>query len=141
MVELRLEAPGWLSWAWVSWCLALGLCLWFGCALEAGYRLALLAGVAWFGVRGYTQLRPRGHAGRLRWEADGRWWLDRGPGFVTYVQPDPPRRLGAMIWVRWRSRPGGRYFHADGIVVEPKALPALKARTHFSGPSRRRSTP
>lgn len=140
-MELRLEAPRALAWCWALWSLALALGIWWGCDLGAGQRLALVAAVAVVGWRGCAHLRCSGGPRRLRWESDGRWRLEFAPGRMIYVQPAPLRRLGAMIWIRWREGPGGQYFHADGIVVEPKALPALKARTHFAGPSRQRSTP
>jgi len=139
-VELGLEPPRWLAWSWLLWCVALGLGLWLGCDLDAGCRAALAAAVAVARWQGYRQLRRSGVSRRLRWEPDGRWRLDGDAGPVTYVQPGPPRRLGAMIWIRWREEPGGRYFRADGIVVEPKARSALKARTNVAGPSWRRST-
>ena len=117
-MELRLETPRALAWSWALWCLALALGVWWGCALCTVPRLALVAVVAVAGWRGVAQLRRSGEPRRLRWESDGRWRLEAAPGNVVYVQPDPPRRLGAMIWIRWREGAGGRYFHADGIVVE-----------------------
>jgi hypothetical protein len=139
-VELRLEGARWLAWTWALWCFALGLAVWAGVDLDAGTRLALIAVVAVMGWRGFRSLRRRGESRRLHWEPDGRWRLEDGREPVTYVQPGAPRRLGAIVWISWRQGSRERYFHADGIVVEPKSLTALKARTKFAGQSRCRST-
>ncbi len=141
-MELSLSGSRGLACGWVLWCLALALGLWLGCALPAGWRLGLVAVVALAGWRGYLRLRRPEEGRSLRWEADGRWRVEGGSGPGAYVQPGRLRRLGRVVWIGW---PGngttGRYFHADGVLVEPKALAALKGRVKFAGPSRRRSSP
>lgn len=130
---------------WVLWCLALAAGLWAGCALAAWLRLGLVALVLSAGWIGARQLRRGAGALRLAWEPDGRWRMHDGSGAGSYVQPDPPRRLGPILWVRWRGGRGARYLHADGIPVEPKALRTLKARMRLAEPvqgtmTRRRDT-
>lgn len=98
------------------------------------YRLALVALAASFAWGGFRHLGRHGPVARLCWLGDGRWRLDDAGGRTTYVEPLAPRRLGMLLWLSWREVPGGRYFHADGASVEPKALPALKARMKLAGP-------
>jgi hypothetical protein len=120
---------------WVLWCLALAAGLWVGCALSAWLRLALaflVLAAGWFGAR---QLRRGAGALRLVWEPDGRWRVHGGSSAGSYVQPDPPRRLGPILWVGWSDGRGARYLHADGIPVEPMALRTLKARMRLAEPA------
>ena len=120
---------------WILWCLALAAGLWVGCALATWLRLALAALVlsaGWFGAR---QLRRGAGALRLVWEPDGRWRVYGGSGAGSYVQPDPPRRLGPILWISWPGGRGARYLHADGIPVEPMALRTLKARMRLAEPA------
>jgi hypothetical protein len=121
--------------AWLLWCLALAAGLWTGCALAVWLRLGLIALVLSAGWLGVRQLRRGAGALRLVWEPDGRWRVYSGPSAGTYVQPDAPRRLGPLLWVSWRGGRRGRYLHADGIPVEPKALRTLKARMRLAEPA------
>ena len=120
---------------WVLWCLALAAGLWLGCALAAQLRLGLAALVVSAGWLGALQLRRGAGALRLVWEPDGRWRVYGGSSAGTYVQPEPPRRLGPILWVSWRGGRGARYLHADGIPVEPMALRTLKARMRLAAPA------
>ena len=118
--------------AWVLWCLALAAGLWLGCALAAQLRLGLVALVLCAGWAGARQLRRGAGALRLVWEPDGRWRVYGASGADSYVQTDPPRRLGPLLWVSWRGGRGARCLHADGIPVEPMALRTLKARMRLA---------
>lgn len=95
----------------------------------------------WAGWRGALRLLHRGPAGRLLWEADGRWRFESGSQPGAYVQPGPIRRLGPIVWISWPGVGSGRNFHADGLCVEPKALAALQARVKFNGPVSHRRSP
>jgi hypothetical protein len=120
---------------WALWCLALAAGLWLGCALAGWMRLGLAAlalSAGWLGAR---QLGRGAGALRLVWEPDGRWRVYGASGTDSYVQTDPPRRLGPLLWVSWRGGRGARYLHADGIPVEPMALRTLKARMRLAAPA------
>jgi hypothetical protein len=138
-VELELHGSPRLAVLWALWALALAAALWTGCALPWWSRLGLAGlalGAGWRGV--LSLLGRRGLAahrttnGRLRWERDGRWWHQSGALEGTYVQPDPPQRLGSLLWLRWREQGRRRYLLFDARTAEPRALARLKARMKFT---------
>ena len=92
--------------------------------------------LVWAPWRGAVLLLARGPAAcvRLRWEADGRWWLQERSGGAHYVQPGPPRSLGALVWISWREGGGRRHLVIDGGTMEPNAFRRLKARLKFANP-------
>lgn len=131
-LELELRGSRRLAAAWALWSLALAAGLLIGCALPWWCRLGLSALAAGAGWRGALTLLSAG--GLLRWEADGRWRHAEPALPAAYVQPGPLQRLGLILWLRWPTSGGHRYFPVDGSGVEPKAWRALKARMKFSGP-------
>lgn len=120
---------------WLLWCLALAAGLWLGCALPTWLRLGLAALVVSAGWLGARQLRRGAGALGLLWEPDGRWRVYGASGADSYVQTEPPRRLGPILWVSWRAHGATRYLHADGVPVEPKALRTLKTRMRLAEPA------
>ena len=126
---------------WALWCLALAAGLWAGCALVPWLRFGLAALMLPVGGLGARHLRRGAGAARLVWEADGRWRLQGGSHPGSYVEPDPPRRLGPILWISWRGGRGAGYLHADGIRVEPIALRALKGRMRLAEPVGHRRSP
>lgn len=139
-VEIEQSGSLRLSLGWALWCLALTMGLWFGCALPWWIRLGLsqlALGAGWCGASVLLGRRA-GTNGRVRWQADGRWWFAQqgcqGAGQGVYVQPGSVCRLGGFLWLRWRDSSGWRYFVADGGNMEPMALARLKARMKFTRP-------
>ena len=126
---------------WALWCLALAAGLWAGCALAPWLRFGLAALMLPVGGLGARHLRRGAGALRLVWQSDGRWRIHGGSGAGSYVQPDPPRRLGPILWVSWPGGRGASYLHADGIRVEPIALRALKGRMRLAEQVGRRRSP
>jgi hypothetical protein len=132
--------------AWVLWCLALAA---FG--LLATFR-GWSAGGAWpWALGGLASLLPlalalpgwRWLAGvgprapqRLRWEADGRCWLQEKGGWSGYVTFAPPRQLGPWFWLQGCGPQGRCEFLLDGTRMEPNAVRALKARVGHRAPTR-----
>ncbi|MBS0388652.1 MAG: hypothetical protein JSR15_09240 [Proteobacteria bacterium] len=139
-LEFELRGSPRLAAAWVSWCGALALGLWLGCDLPGWWRLALVLMTtiaAWQGARGLL-----GCCGRVRCELDGRWRYGYPAARPAYVQADPPRCLGPVLWLRWPARGRGhRYWIIDAACVEPNAWRAIKARMRFPGPVRRDHSP
>lgn len=102
----------------------------FGSALALALRLALALLVLALGWRGVALLRARRphDIQHLDWLPDGRWRLRERGGRERYVEPGPPRRLGALLWLRWRAEGQHRLLIVDGAVVEPNQWRRLKAR-------------
>jgi hypothetical protein len=137
-VTIELRGSPRLALAWALWCLGLGASLWAGCSLPgwacSGLDL-LLAALAW---RGAALLLGRGAQGgpqRLRWESDGRWWHERDPDPGVYVELDPPRRLGRLVWLRWAGPQGPGWWCLDGATMEPNAWARLQARMRLQVPA------
>ena len=131
-LEFELRGSPRLAAAWALWCGALALGLWLGCDLPAWYRLGLVlmtAVAARQGARSLLACR-----GRVRCGPDGRWQY-AGPGATAaYVQADPPRCLGPVLWLRCPARGRAHRFVAvDAACVEPNAWRAIKARMRFPG--------
>jgi hypothetical protein len=123
-----------LAAAWVLWCLALAVGLVAGTSLAMPLRagLGLLLPVpACLGVRLLLARQPH-DIGRLRWQADGRWWLQDRRGRCAYVQPQPPQRLGSLLWFRWQEAGRRRVLIIDGTTVEPNQWRRLKAGLQFA---------
>jgi hypothetical protein len=78
--------------------------------------------------------RRAGDIGHLCWQGDGRWLLRNRRGRSAYVQPDRPRRLGTLLWLRWSSAGRRRILIIDGALVEPNAWRRLKATLKFTTP-------
>jgi hypothetical protein len=120
--------------AWALWCLALGMSIARGTDLPVVLRAGLLLPTLALGVGGVRLLRARQPSDirRLRWQSDGRWWLQERCGRCAYVQPQSPQRLGALLWLRWREGGRRRILIIDGAVVEPNDWRRLKARLKFA---------
>ncbi|HVN99555.1 MAG TPA: hypothetical protein VMT49_05900 [Steroidobacteraceae bacterium] len=131
-LEFETRGSPRLAVVWSLWCAALGLGLWLGCDLPRWCRLALELPVLqalWRGAGALLHGRVR-----LRCGPDGRWrCADPRPG-APYVQADPPRVLGPLLWLRWPSPAGrDRYQSVDRPGVEPNTWRAIKARMRFPG--------
>lgn len=89
--------------------------------------LAML--VAGLGFQGVRVLRGRGPGAiqALAWHSDGRWWLQDRSGREVYVQPQPSRCWGPLLWLRWHCEGRRRLLIIDGAVVEPNQWRRLKA--------------
>ena len=126
--------------------MALGASLWLGCALPGWARVGLELFVLALTWRGAARLLGRGGGapwagGRLRWEPDGRWWYESARQQGSYVHSDPPRRLGALLWLRWTGAQGPQRCCLDGAAMELKAWALLKARMKLSAPAGRLRSP
>jgi hypothetical protein len=132
-LDIELQGSARLAWAWASWCAALALGAALGSSLPSAVRLILVLLAAALGRQGVVALRSRRSCDirRLRWQADGRWWLQERGGRGAYVQTQPPQRLGTLLWIRWRSAGRRRLLIIDGAVVEPNDWRRLKARLKF----------
>jgi hypothetical protein len=111
-----------------------------GCELPAALRVpgwllgALgLPGALWCGTRVLLGREARAIV-RLRWESDGRWWVQERSGASAYVEPGVPRRLGPLFWLSWRQARRRHHLLIDGALMEPNAMRRLKARLRLSSP-------
>lgn len=130
----------------MAWCLALCahclLAAWRGEQASGPWPWALawpigllplgLVRPGWRWLGGQGPAAPR----RLRWLADGRWWLERRDGWAGYVTLRPPRRLGSLFWLGGRGPQGRIEWLIDGTTMEPNALRLLKARVGSPAPIR-----
>jgi hypothetical protein len=124
--------------AWLAWCLALSvsvaLAAWRGVADSGPWPWALaypLAALPLVLIRpGWRWLLGRGARAprRLRWQGDGRWWLEEQGGWAGYVSLAAPRRLGPLVWLGGRGPRGRIHCLLDGNTMEPNALRRLQAR-------------
>ncbi len=136
--DLRLELRGSvrLAWAWALWCCGLATAIWAGSALPVAVRFAAVLLTLCGAVRGVVTLLARraGDIGQLRCQGDGRWLLRDRRGAGAYVQLQPPRRLGELLWLRWHSAGRLRILIIDGALVEPNDWRRLKATLKFRTP-------
>jgi hypothetical protein len=112
------------------------MAIWAGSALPLAVRIASVALVLAGTGRGVLVLLARRASDieHLCWQGDGRWLLRDRRGRSAYVQPHRPRRLGALLWLRWYSAGWHRILIIDGALVEPNDWRRLKARLKFRTP-------